>query len=85
MPIPPSPRSVTLVPEITGLLALAATVMDELAPVAASVVVPCWLLIDPLMTMPEVELTTTSLLLPPMNLMLIGFDALTVLVSVSVR
>ena len=67
------------------MLALAPTVIDELAPVAASVVVPCRLLIDPLMTMPEFEVTATVLVLPPMNLMLIGFDALTVLVSVRVR
>ena len=83
--MPPGADRLMLVLEITGLFAFAPTVIDELGPMAVSEVVPCALLIDPLRTMLEFEVTATVLVLPPLNWMLIAFDALTVLVSVSVR
>ncbi|MGY4471025.1 hypothetical protein ACVWWK_006734 [Bradyrhizobium sp. LB9.1b] len=83
--MPPSAERITLRPDIIGLFAFVPLVMAELAPVALTVVVPERLLIGPLTTMPEFEVTRTVLLPPPLNEMLIGFDALTVLVSVSVR
>ena len=40
LPMPPAADSDTLVPDITGLLAFAPTVMAELAPVATTEVAP---------------------------------------------